>query len=382
MNTVLIFSTSVGRARTEMLKGVHEFARSTDWRIQVLEFDGSPFPIKDLLSFWTPIGCIVEGSGAGVTAATIPHKAFGRTPVVYLGCEAALTPANATRVVHDATATANAAARELISLDFKNFAFVGAKGKAWSERREKAFLTALKINGRIAASIDFASSPNSRYGKEITRLKNWLLALPKPCGLMAANDALAATILSLCKMAGISVPDDIAVVGVDDNESVCENTSPTLSSVRPDFVQGGRFAARLLARKLCGGREIQRESVFAASGIVRRSSTRIQRRKDSEVSAALDRIWSPTGPLMTAKEVLSAFSCSRRNAEIRFRQTTGTSVLKELAAARMHRAKTLLAETALSVAEIAAQCGYKFPAHFRNAFRMETGQNPLSWRKH
>ena len=122
-------------------------------------------------------------------------------------------------------------------------------------------------------------------------------------------------------------------------------------------------------------------AVFSVSGLVRRGSSRVFKRKDAEVSAALERIWGPDGVFLTAKDVLSGFSCSRRNAEIRFRLVTGKSVLQELAAARLRRAKKLLVETSLQVSEISEYCGYKFTSHFRKIFHSETGMNPLAWRK-
>ena len=381
MKTVLVFLTTLGRARAEMLAGIREFMRGTDLELQVAEYDGFPFPVRDLISFWSPVGCIVEGNGKNVTAETIPPDAFGDIPVVYLGCEASIMPKGATRVVHDAVATANAAARELLSLDFGNFAFAGVRGKSWSERRRDAFITALEANGEKVEHLDFDTETSADRGRSTRKMQAWLKQLPKPCGLMAANDAMAEAVLSICRMSGIAVPDEIAVVGVDDVEPICENTVPTLSSVRPDFRQGGRFAARLLARKLRGGGTVQMQTVFSVSGLIRRGSTRVFRRKDSEVTDALERIWAPDGVFLSAKDVLSGFSCSRRNAEIRFRAMTGRSVLQELAAARLRRAQKLLGETSLQVAEIAASCGYRFTAHFRKMFRAETGMNPLAWRK-
>jgi len=373
--------TSNGRARAEMLAGVREFMRGTEWGLHVLESDGSPFPIHDLISFWSPVGCIVEGNGRNVTKETIPTAAFGGIPVVYLGCEAPITPKGATRVVHDAEATANAAARELLSLDFGHFAFVGVRGKSWSSRRKEAFVAALETNGEHVETTDFNMATSLDYEKEAKRLRLWLAKLPKPCGLMAANDSMAEIVLSICRLSGIAVPDEIAVVGVDDAESICENTIPTLSSVRPDFRQGGRFAARLLARKLQGDNMAQQQVVFSVSGLVRRGSTRVFRRKDSEVSDALERIWSADGVFLSAKDILSGFSCSRRNAEIRFRTITGRSVLQELAAARLQLAKKLLTETSLQISEVAENCGYRFTTHFRKIFRAATGMNPLAWRK-
>ena len=381
MDTILVFSTSIGRANADMLAGVREFAKDAEWNVQSFLYDGEPFPVRKLLDFWTPAGCIVESCGNGVSAGIIDQKAFRRTPVVYMGSEPTMTPKDAACVVHDAESVANAAARELISIGMKHFAFIGAKGKGWSDRRKVAFAEAMKLNGHPVAATDVHPTSAGVYGKDAARLRKWLLELPKPCGVMAADDEIAATAVSICRLSGIDIPNDIAVIGVDDNESLCENTVPTLSSVRPDFQQGGRFAARLLARMMRGGRSAHRETVFGVSGIVKRGSTRIFKRKDAEVSAALERIWASDGVTLSPKDVLAGFSCSRRNAEIRFRQATGKSVLEEIVAARMSRAKTLLEGTTLSIAEIAAQCGYRYSTNFRDAFRAATGLNPLAWRK-
>ena len=381
MDTILVFLTSIGRANADMLAGVREFAKDADWNVQSFVYDGEPFPVRKLLDFWTPAGCIVEGCGNGVSAGIIDNKAFRRTPVVYMGSEPTMTPKDAACVVHDAESVANAAARELMSIGMESFAFIGAKGKGWSDRRKVAFAEAMKLNGHPVAATDVHPTSAGVYGKDAARLRKWLLELPKPCGVMAADDEIAATAVSICRLSGIDIPNDIAVIGVDDNESLCENTVPTLSSVRPDFQQGGRFAARLLARMMRGGRSAHRETVFGVSGIVKRGSSRIFKRKDAEVSAALERIWASDGVTLSPKDVLAGFSCSRRNAEIRFRQATGKAVLEEIVAARMSRAKTLLEGTTLSIPEIAAQCGYRYSTNFRDAFRAATGLNPLAWRK-
>ena len=381
MDTILVFSTSIGRAHADMLAGVREFAKDAGWNVQSFVYDGKPFPMRNLLDFWAPAGCIVEGCGNGVSQGVVARRSLGRTPVVYLGSESAMPPRGAVCVVHDARLVANAAAKELISIGMEHFAFVGANGKGWSGRRKAAFEEAMKLNDHDSASMDVDPTSAGVYDKDATRLRKWLEGLPKPCGIMAADDEIAATVLSICRMAGIAVPSDIAVIGVDDNESICENSVPTLSSVRLDFLQAGRFAARLLARIMRGGRAVQREAVFGVSGIARRGSTRFFQRRDEEVSAALERIWAADGVTLSPKDVLAGFSCSRRNAEIRFRQATGKSVLGEIVAARMERARSLLSGTSLAIPEIAAQCGYRFTANFRNAFRAATGINPLAWRR-
>ena len=381
MDTILIFTTSSGRARTDMLAGVREFAKDAGWNIQAFEYDGTPFPVRRLIDFWQPVGCIAEVCGNGLPPGAIPRKAFGKLPIVYIGSESYSPTGRSACVLHDAKPVANAAAKELMSIGMSNFAFVGASGKRWSERRKSAFEEALKLNGYGISILDVHPTSAEIFAKDATNLKGWLASLPKPCGIMAADDEIATTTLSLCRLAKIDVPNDIAIIGIDDNETLCMDAMPTLTSVRPDFHQGGKFGARLLARMLRGGQNIQRQAFFGVSGISRRGSTRVYKRKDLEVSAALERIWAQDGTALAPKDVLAAFSCSRRNAEIRFRLATGKSVMEELVAARMSRAKSLLSGTDLPIAEIAALCGYRFPANFRDAFRSATGSNPLAWRK-
>ena len=377
MKMILTLLTSTGKAATGFLAGVRDFAQGTDWNIQSIEFSGKPFPVRDLIRFWSPVGCIVEASGNELRPGTIPFRSFGSMPVVYIGGDTTLIPRNATCVIHDAVAVGEAAARELMTLGFGHLAFIGWKGHVWSDRRKDAFANALKLNGRKLISIDLPS-----IAKEIHSLKRWLVALPKPCGILAASDAIAETALNTCRLLSISVPDEIAVIGVDDDEAICENTVPTLTSIRPDFRQGGRFAARLLARKILHpSNAIRTETTFSISGIVRRGSTRISKRRDDCVSAALERIWSKDGARLTAKDILAMFPCSRRSAEMRFRQATGHSVLDELLKARINQAKRLLADTQLPVSTVIESCGYGSSTHFRDAFRKETGVNPLVWRK-
>ena len=376
MKTVLVFSTSTGNANTEMMDGVRKFAQGTDWNIQSVKFDGSPFPIRELLKFWSPIGCIVEASGNGLKKDSIPYHAFGKTPVVYIGGDSLVVPPNATCVVHDANATGEAAARELLAMNLAHFAFLGMKGHNWSLRRKEAFASAMRLNGRSFDAFDL--SPG---GTDNNAVKRWLANLPKPCGIFAASDAVAETVLAVCRLADISVPEDIAVIGVDDNEEICENTLPTLTSIHPDFRQGGRFAARLLARKLLGHSQTLPKTEFAVSGITRRGSTRRFKRKDSCVADALERIWKPGGERLSAKDIVAGFPCSRRNAEIRFRLATGHSVLEELTKARIRIARQLLADTQLPVSAVAERCGYASIAHFRDTFRKATGHNPLEWRR-
>ena len=380
MKNILVFTTSSGKARSELLAGILAFAKGTDWNVRSFAYEGTPFPVRELRDFWTPVGCIVEGSGECPSDA-FPRRAFDGLPVVHLGSAPRLTPSAVTCVMHDATSAARLATRELMSRDISRFAFVGILGQGWSERRKDAFRECVRINSGTVSCFDLPPTKPMTDTRSGLRLKRWLASLERPCGLLAADDAIAEMVLTLCRLEKIAVPDDISVVGVDDNESICEHTTPTLSSVHPDFRQGGRFAARLLARKILRSKNIPSETVFATLGLTRRGSTRTFRRSDADVSAALERIHAPGGARLSARDILAKFPCSRRNAELRFRLATGRSVLDELLDVRIALAKELLQNTVCPVGAIADQCGYRSTARFFSAFKAACGMTPLAWRK-
>ena len=175
MKVVLVFSTATGNIFTEMMDGVRDFTQDAGWNIQSIKFDGSPFPIREPIKFWSPIGCIVDASGNGLRKDSIPYRAFGKTPVVYIGGDSLVVPPNATCVVHDAHATSEAAARELLAMGFDHFAFLGIKGRNWSLLRKDAFANALRLNGRPFDAFDLspgakdivAGFPCSRRNAEI-----------------------------------------------------------------------------------------------------------------------------------------------------------------------------------------------------------------------
>lgn len=379
MQIVLVFTTSDGKIRSETLVGVRDFAAGANWLVQPITYDGHPFQVKELLMFWKPIGCIVEGSASGTNAFS--HTAFHDIPTIYLGDTEPNLPPGSIHVIHDAKSAAILAARELLSLDLDHFAFVGVQNRNWSKQRKDAFSDAIALNKKSLETFDLPRSEGAGFRINSTSFKRWLNGLRKPCGIFAAADDVAQSIISVCHILDIQIPDDLAIVSVDDIESICESTVPTLTSVHPDFRQGGRLAARLLARKILGAKNIPSKTTYSVSSITRRGSTSKFGPRYKDISAALDLIHSPKGPLLAPRDVLKEFKCSRRNAEIRFRSAVGHSILDEIVSVRIELAQKLLKETDLPVSAISDRCGYSFPSCFRTAFHKATGQNPLKWRK-
>ena len=379
MNVILYFQSQSKTNALEKLAGVQEIAAKLNWLVQPIEEIPPESRMHVLLDFWKPIGAIVECGG---TAAIVNPAVFGSLPVVFFDHDPSCLPKNAFCVTHDSAATGRMAARELMMDGITTFAFVPyPERRFWSEERERGFTEAVRLNGhtcRVFSCPDSASDP-TRHQRE---LRAFLADLPKPCALFAANDKTAKEVLTAAALTGIPVPDALAVIGVDNAEEICERTVPTLTSVKPDFREGGRLAAFLLDAQLRKDAAFTgaRKRTFGPLRVVRRASTRRIAIHDHAVSDALELIRREACQGITAAHVLSGFPCARRQAEIRFRKATGRSVLEEIHAVRIERAKHLLENGTMPLKVISDFCGFANPNSLRKQFLKETGFTLSAWR--
>lgn len=381
--TVLVFHTSLRSSWTDMLRGLYRFSHAQGWNLQVIEHEPDRKSIEDLLDFWHPDGVIVEGAmdEQGVFLSDV----FDGVPIVYLLCDQHQLPLHALRVNHDADSLGRVAAREFLSIGLKSFAFFGFTGLFWSEERARCFRAALALNGygMDAFTRRFFESGKKDVGTDFRDdFMQWLKALPKPCGLLAANDLLACEAVNMCRTAGIRIPDEISILGIDNDEMACENSVPTLSSIRPNFEEAGRLCAQLLDERMgCRGRfKGSPARFFTAAGVVRRQSTRRLPRANGDVSKAMEIIRLRACDGLRPRDVFQELECSRRLAEMRFRELTGHSVVEEIRSVRLEQAKKLLRQGTVPVGEIAGLCGWKSPAQFRACFVAEEGLSPNEWR--
>ena len=310
----------------------------------------------------------------------LPPDVFGNTPVVWMDCDERNVPQSASLVTHNEAETVRAAAKELFSLKLRNFAYVGfPMSPPWSVRREKLFAEECKAAGyaapvaiRIAANADDLVSVQEA-------LRMALGALERPCGIFAANDAAGAQVLLAAEATGLKVPEEIAVIGVDDDELICEAASPTLSSVLPDWERGGWMCGEALERQMQGEGELR--ASFGELGVVRRSSTRFSPSRFSlRVMNAVEFIRLKSADSLCVNDVVSQMRCSRRLAEISFRETTGHSIHDEIEMARLDRAIAFLRRDNMMLGAIAAQCGYQSDTALREAFRRRYGMSMREWR--
>ena len=358
------------------LAGIYRYAAKVGWNVQIAEFGLTSMPIRRELAFWRPDGCIAEGIVTERYGNSVSD--FGSTPVVFCDANKAKMPRRYFGVEHDSEATAMLAAKELFSLGFRNYAFVGnIRPRDWSLQRQEAFAKAVAEAGKTFCA--FAVERDRSTAEFFERIRPWLRSLPKPCGIMAANDISGDLVLQACRMELIDVPEEISVVSIDNDELVCEHSTPRLTSVMPDFELSGYLAAKMLDDAM-SGRGAPHVVKFGATHVVRRGSTISLPRRDDAIHRAIDRIRLDSCNGLTAAEVCRDIGGSRRHAESRFRKATGQSIGEAIMAARIERAKGLLLNRGIPIDSIFCECGYDSPVSMRRAFRNATGLSMREWR--
>jgi LacI family transcriptional regulator len=209
----------------------------------------------------------------------------------------------------------------------------------------------------------------------------WLRPLPKPVGMMGCNDDLAKEIVEACTMAGLRVPDDVAVIGADNDEIVCGICNPPMSSVAINFERAGYEAAQALSAMMRGSGSAPPRILVNPTHVVPRRSTDILAVEDSNLAKALQFIRDHARGGVTVAAAAKASGLSRRVLEKRFRRILNRSALEEIRRVRTDLIARMLVETTLPVAEIAESLGFNDLQHVARYFRAGKGLSPLAYRK-
>lgn len=385
MDTILYFQPPQQPYIPGKLAGVREIAARRGTHVQVVLQNLTAKLVDELSRFWNAIGAIVE---CATRTAPLDTSMFGALPVVLFSPPPGQRVAPALSVSHDSAATARVAARELLRTGFEHFAFVPSpEPNYWSRTRERVFRDAIRKHGNDCAAFHAKSPPDILDGEPSsiawqTELRLFLDALPKPCGLFAANDVVGETVLKAARFEGIGVPDELAVLGVDNDERVCNRCEPLLSSIDPDFRRAGMLAAELLLEAAAKGGTPPATGrlSFGPLRVVFRESTRIGATSDKHVAEALALIRRNACAGLRAEQVAAVFPCSRRLAFARFRKATGHTILEEIHAVQLETVKQLLETTDIPLKALSDFCGFENPNSLRKFFRRETGATLRAWR--
>ncbi len=275
----------------------------------------------------------------------------------------------------DSEAIARLGAAHLLERGFRRFAFCGFTDCWWSISRESRFADFLRNKGFSCFTHRIQSANWMHWHNWITVLENeqlvianWLQSLPRPIGVMACNDICGRALLQGCATAGLGVPDDVGVVGVDNDELMCELSNPPLSSIALNLEKAGYDAASLLDALMRGQSPCGRVVRVEPTHVVARRSSDVIAQEDPAVAAALEIIRSRATQRLTVPEVVEISGVSRRTLERRFSRAVGRSILSEITRCHLEQAKLLLVETNLPLRRVAASAGFGSLKTFRRIF--------------
>ncbi len=379
MKRVLVRLQKHDNAAMRIADGIMRYAKTrAEWEVQFIGFHPGVERISRVGS-WSPDGIITEPPYA-------PGDALFRSKSL----KAAMfvnrpTPARM-RVPFGVSVADNAAIGRLAADFFVRkglfcFASVPSLGNdVWSRERTVAFRGALAERGFEAH--EYKPDPKvASWGKEHERLERFLSDLPKPCGVFAVFDQRAKHVLDICRSAGLSVPEQIHVLGVDDEEWVCENTIPALSSIDPDFHAGGFAAAERLDALLRGESFDDPVVRFAPKCIVERRSTGDFTHGARNVAAAVEFIRRNALEDISTEDIVKASGTSLRLLQKHFAAISGRGIAATLRHERLERACRMLEKTETPIAVISERCRLGGEFNAKTLFRKTYGMSMREWRE-
>lgn len=265
---------------------------------------------------------------------------------------------------------------------YRNFAAYSLSTETFFELRVQNFVSAVKSAGCSCTVLPETEAEGvSDWEQAQARLIDWLEQLPKPVGVFAANDQLGVRLLDACQRAGIAVPEEVAVVGAENEETLCEFATPPLSSLRYDGATVGHRAAEVLDRLMSGKRPRQQETLIAPKGIVVRASSDDLVINDQLVAQASRLMREGVAAGITVEDVCRRLNASRSTLERRMKDALKRSPKEEIQRLRFRLVERLLQDTDLTIEAIAEQTGFTHSHYLQAAFKERHGITPGQFRK-
>ena len=374
-HVALLVETSRTYGR-DLLKGIHRYlAEHEHWSL-FLELRALDSQVPRWLSSWQGDG-IITRTGSATMAEAI---AATRLPGVEL---------RASKIAHglpfvgcDNRDIGRLVAEHFIDNGFTNFAVFDLDTEQYFEERRDNFRAHLAARGHTCSE---HHAPNrgerpANWERHQADVARWVASLPKPVGIFACTDQLAFWLLDACRRAGVAVPEEAAVVGAENDETLCTMARPQLSSVAFDGERVGYEAAALLDRMMAGEPKPDGPILVPPTGLVVRQSSDIMAIDDPHVVSAVRYIREHACHGINVADVVKHAGLSRTLLERRMRQAIGRTPGEEIIRLRFNRVKQLLVETELSLAAIANRCGFEHPQYMAEAFKKHFGITPGTYR--
>lgn len=283
----------------------------------------------------------------------------------------------------DDRAIGRTAAEHFIDRGFRHFAFVGYPANVpFSDARRQGFAAVVESLGRTCRHYQFTidAPGGKRWRYEARRLRNWLTGLPRPTAIMAVNDRTGSELAEMCGGLGLRIPEDIALMVVNNDDLLCQIADPPLSSVLSPMDRVGYEAAGMLDRMLSGAPSPAQPLLLAPTGVVTRRSSDVIAVDDPIAAVALGFIRQRACDGITVEDVLDHLHISRSLLEQKMRKAIGRTPLAEIRRVRVERARQLLAETDLHMSAIAHASGFTSDVRLSSVFRQLTGRTPTEYR--
>jgi LacI family transcriptional regulator len=366
-------SNSYGRG---LLQGVVAYLHEhRPWSIHLPEQGRGEAP-PSWLQQWRGDGVIARVENAGIA------RAVRRTGLPVVDVSAARLIEGIPWVETDDRAIAAAAFAHLFERGFRNLAFCGEPAFNWSKWRQERFLR-LAADAGLSCRVHPRAPRRQRptWDQEQQDLMQWVRRLPRPVGVMAAYDIKAQELLDACRELRVDVPEEVAVIGVDNDELLCNLTEPPLSSVRPNTHRTGYEAAALLDRLMAGKKVPPVAHLIEPLGVVTRQSTDVLAIEDRDLAGAVRFIREHACEGIKVQDVLHAVPLSRRVLEKRYAKLMGRTPHKDILLQRIERAKQLLAATDLSMPAVSERAGFTHVEYLSVAFKKAVGVSPSVYRR-
>ncbi|MDQ8196620.1 DNA-binding transcriptional regulator [Pelagicoccus enzymogenes] len=277
-------------------------------------------------------------------------------------------------------------AEHFVEKGFRHFAFCGFKGDLWSEERRDGFVEGLALAGKKCTTFETVypgvSQPAWEFAEE-DEMARWLKTLPKPVAVFACNDLRAVHVVNACQQADFRVPEEVAILGVNNDSARCELSAPSVSSIPVDVSEYARAAGATLEALMKGAepKDFKELTLIDPLEVVTRRSTSIMAVEDQAVAQALNLIRERACKGITVEEVAKAVHISRSLLEKRFRQYVGRSPQVEIRQAQVIQIKQMLVETEYSLAHIAEMAGFEHPEYMSVVFKRLTHTTPSAYRR-
>ncbi len=356
---------------SDVLNGVIEFARSSgDWVIEVCH---TLAIAEATVAWWRPDGVLLNATD-GDWAPLIERLGI---PTVQVGGQPLGT---VPRVVTDNDAIGRLAARHFIDRGFRNFAYLGYGSLAWSCERGRAFCESLEEAGLRCNT--YGDDGGIIHASNVQgTLADWVAKLPKPVAVFACHDRAAMLLGRACAWLKLEVPDNVAILGVDNNPVECGLTTPAISSVMGSARRIG-YQGSVLLDRMMKGEPVSLDSLrVAPAGVAVRGSSDIYATDDPDLLAAIKYIKQHADEPIEVGDVARAIIVTRRMLERKFRAILNRSPREQILLAHVETAKDLLINTNLSMLEVAIRSGFPSSSKFATVFKREATLAPLAFRR-